>query len=352
MDQHTRAHRFRCPICGAPLVWDAAARALACAHCGETRHPAAAAEPSETARRARCGDCGADVAFPGRTVATTCRFCGSAHVLDLADHQAELVPEELAPFAVDAAAAREAFARWIRRRWLRPSSLARLSSLEALSGMYVPWFRFDAHARSRWSAERGFRSSVEQPPRVRLPIGGRWQVSGAKRVHTRWERAFGTREDRYPAHEVCASRGLPIGLALALPPLDDGLLVPYAPGYLAGFGAESFATGRDAARADVEARVRADQVRRCASAVGGDVHRGLSVDTEVELVRERALLRPLWVAAYHYRGRLYQFLVDGTNPKVVVGRAPWSWVKVAAALLVLTGLVAALFLLLRNFPSG
>jgi hypothetical protein len=224
--------------------------------------------------------------------------------------------------------------------------------VEALSGVYVPWFRFDARARSRWSAERGHQTTVDEPPRTRLPIGGRRAASRRKRVQTRWERAFGTREDSYPSLEVCASRGLPIGLALALPPLDEGLLVPYAPGYLAGFGAESFAVDRAAARADAEAQVRADQVRRCGSDVGGDVHRGLTVETQVEMARERALMRPLWVAAYHYRGRLYQFLVDGTNPKVVVGRAPWSWAKVLAALIMLAALGLLLFLLLRNLPSG
>jgi DNA-directed RNA polymerase subunit RPC12/RpoP len=345
-------------MCGAPLVWDAAARALACAHCGETRAPDAIAPGGASPERsARCGDCGADVSFPGRTVATVCSFCGSAHVLDLGQHDAPALPELLAPFSVDAAAARAAFARWIRRRWLSPSSLRRLATVEAMSGLYVPYFRFDARARSRWSAERGHQSTVEEPadePRARLPIGprGPHRRSRRKTTHTRWERAFGTREDHYTDIEVCASRGLPTALTRRLRPLDEATLCPYAPGYLAGFGAESFAIDRASARAEVEADVRDAQIGRCAADVGGDVQRGLSVESQVTTERERNLLRPLWVAAYHYRGRLHQFLVDGANPKVVVGRAPASWLRVAALVALIAALSVALFLLLRDLPSG
>lgn len=342
-------------MCGAPLVWDTAARALACAHCGETRPAPAGAAASE--RRARCGDCGADVAFPGRTVATVCSFCGSAHVLDLAEHDAPALPELLAPFSVDSAGARAAFERWLGRRWLRPSSLSRLASVEALAGLYVPFFRFDVRAQSRWSAERGHRTTVEEPadePRARLPIGPRGPHRRTRRkvTHTSWERAFGSRDDRYPDIEVCASRGLPHALADKMPPLDEAQLTAYAPGYLAGFGAESFAVDRAAGRAEVERDVRQSQRLRCGRDVGGDTHRALSVETRVEIERERTLLRPIWVAAYHYRGRLHQFLVDGTNPSVVVGRAPYSWIKIALALALLAGLVAALFLLLAHLPSG
>ena len=57
----------------------------------------------------------------------------------------------------------------------------------------------------------------------------------------------------------------------------------------------------------------------------------------------KQILAPLWLVAYTYQGKAYQVVVNGVTGKVS-GRRPWSWFKIALA--VLAGL-AALFVISR-----
>ena len=75
----------------------------------------------------------------------------------------------------------------------------------------------------------------------------------------------------------------------------------------------------------IRARIRQD--------IGGDEQRIHQVDTRYADVRFKHLLLPVWVSAYRYRERAYRFLVNARTGEVQ-GERPWSWVKIALAVLV------------------
>src|SRR5690349_15653558 len=66
---------------------------------------------------------------------------------------------------------------------------------------------------------------------------------------------------------------------------------------------------------------------RCAGDVGGDTHRNLTVNNQFSHVTFKHVLLPIWIAAYRYNGKPYQFLVNGQTGEVV-GKAPWSFWKI------------------------
>jgi hypothetical protein len=200
----------RCGQCGAPLAWDPERDALACAFCGAERAVPPAREAlverllSEAGAAARglglelralaCRTCGARIALAESETATTCDFCGSSAVLPVEENRNALRPESVVPLDVGLERVHEGFRSWARGLWFRPAGLAE-AEIRAAHGIYVPFWTFDALARSAWSAEAGYHYWVMET---------RWVTLDKKRVprtvpvqRTRWEPASGRREDWY-----------------------------------------------------------------------------------------------------------------------------------------------------------
>jgi predicted RNA-binding Zn-ribbon protein involved in translation (DUF1610 family) len=329
--------KFSCPACGAILLFDAQAGSLRCPFCGGTQAipreegyvavENALEEEAETARRRdaapktlRCTSCGAEVAFPENVVSASCPFCGSAHVVEGAGDPGRIRPGSVVAFAVPEADARRRFAEWARRGWFRPRAFAARSAIEALRGVYLPFWTYDTRTWSRWTAQAGYRYTVT--------VGFGNQARNETRI--RWEFAAGERRDAYDDVLVCGSRGVEERLLERTYPYRLDEAQPYRNEYLSGWGAEEYAVDLSEGWRRARERVNATETSRCARDVPGDTHRDLRVWTQHAGVTWKHLLLPVWVAAYRFREKPWVFLVNGQTGKVA-GRAPVSWVKVAIA---------------------
>jgi DNA-directed RNA polymerase subunit RPC12/RpoP len=169
--------QFPCENCGADTRWDPDADALACEHCGHTkavpRGEGTIVERSfrdagEAARGlglevrvSRCGNCGAQVSFDEKTTSRSCVYCGSANVLEQDANRNAIRPESLVPLDVSRAAVEQNFQRWVRGLWFRPNELKKTRNVDAV-GVYVPFWTYDCHVRSDWSADSGYYYYVTQ----------------------------------------------------------------------------------------------------------------------------------------------------------------------------------------------
>lgn len=346
-----------CDECGASLTWDPVEDALVCAHCGATRpvpravgevleRPLAAAGEAQRGlglevRVARCGNCGARVSFAEATTSTACLFCGSPNLLDQEANRNALRPESLIPLDVGRERVRTEFQRWLGGLWFRPNALKRTREFEAV-GVYVPAWTFDARVHSDWSADSGTYYWVDVP--YTATENGRTVRRTRRERRTRWRPAWGDRSDVYDDLEVLASRGIDADLAERLGSFDTGALVPYRPEYLAGWHAEEYQLDLDGGWEVARERITARQRQRCADDVPGDTYRHLRVSNQLDDVRWKHVLLPVWSLTYTFRGRSYAVLVHGQSGRVV-GRAPLSWVKVlllVVAVLLGGGALAAL----------
>lgn len=350
-----------CDNCGAPLRWSPEEEALACDHCGETRAvavrdrvilerplDAADAAPTGLGRDTRvleCGTCDARVTLEGSVTSTACPFCGSAAVLAQDASRRQLRPESLIPLEVGQERVRENFRAWIRGRWFRPNALKRVARIDA-TGVYVPMWTFDADAHSDWSAQSGTYYWVTESYSV--TVNGQRQRRTRRVRKVRWWPSWGQRDDHHDDVLVLASRGIDERLSQKLGGFQLDALVPYDPGYLAGWRAEEYGVDLLRGWSVAEARIRADQRRRCAGDVPGDTHRALRVDTRLSNVRWKHVLLPMWSVTYAFRGKNYAVLVHGQSGRVV-GEAPLSWVKILALILAI-GLAVGAFLTLSGAP--
>ncbi|HBZ44303.1 MAG TPA: primosomal protein N' (replication factor Y) - superfamily II helicase [Maritimibacter sp.] len=350
------AHRFPCDQCGADLRFDADAGELKCDHCGNVvtieGHGGSAtsiveldfkvaleaklpdAEIEET-RVSSCPNCGAQVEFDADTHAAECPFCATPVVTDTGTHR-HIKPKGLLPFGVEEREAREAMNKWLGRLWFAPNGLQNYARKgRKMSGIYVPYWTFDADTKSRYRGEHG---TVYYVTKTVMRDGKQVQV---REQRVRWRPASGRVARFFDDVLVLASRSLPKRFTDGLAPWDLAALEPYRPEYLAGFRAEGYTV--ELTDGYEEARHHMDQVilRDVKFDIGGDRQRVHSVDTTVSDVTFKHILLPVWLAAYKYRGKTFRFVVNGRSGKVQ-GERPWSWIKITLAVIVVALVAGAI----------
>jgi DNA-directed RNA polymerase subunit RPC12/RpoP len=358
---------FPCTNCGAKLAYDASVQAMKCPYCGAQQAVArqgVAAPPGgreipieEGLRLAArgfgtpvtqvsCRECGATVnVTPGEQTAR-CAFCGSQQVLAQEAPGTAIRPESLVPFKVDKAGANQRFEEWLGGLWFRPNDLKRMARLQEMGGVYIPFWTFDAWARSDWTAEAGYHYYETE---WTTDANGN-QVSRQVQ-RTRWVPAAGQRQDFFDDTLVCASRGLPPDLVAKLETFDTKQLTPYRPQFLAGWRAESYAVDLMPAWGSAQQRMTEVQRSRCSSDVPGDTQRNLAVHSQFSHVTFKHVLLPIWIAAYRYGDKPYQFLVNGQTGEVV-GKAPWSTAKIVLAILAAVLLITVISVLYYQYEES
>jgi hypothetical protein len=264
----------------------------------------------------RCQSCRAISVFDPDRVGQRCDFCGSAALVPHEEVKDAFRPESLLPFAIPEPDARDRLRRWYRSLWFAPGRFAARALTDTLKGVYVPYWTFDAKADASWTAESGRTHYVER--------------GGKRERQVRWSPASGSLSHAFDDELVCASRGIDASLLRGVEPFPTAGLVPYDPGYLAGWVVERYqidlVAAAERSRRQMDARLR----ELCARAVPGDTHRNLQVRASYRDQTFKHVLVPLWLVTYTWRGRAFQVLVNGVTGRVS-GARPWSWVKIALA---------------------
>ncbi len=359
--------KFPCKQCGAQLSFSPGQTLLECAHCGHREQipttpeeiaavreydleAALASMPQTTGwgeerRSVACENCGAVSTFEPGQVAGQCAFCGSNKIVERPSEVNVIQPETLVPFRVRKEEATAQFRTWISKLWFRPNNLKHAGQLAKISGAYLPFWTYDAFTASSWTAMRGWHY-YETETYTETDSNGNTVTRTRQVQRTRWEPAWGTRQDFFDDELVCASRGLPPKLIQGVCPFDLAELQGYQPAFLSGFTAEEYQV--DLGQGWLVARERMESAihSRCAGDVGGDTHRDLHVDTAWSQMTWKHLLLPIWVAAYLYNGKSYRFLVNGQTGKAT-GEAPLSWWKIGTLILVIVLIVVGIVLFLR-----
>jgi DNA-directed RNA polymerase subunit M/transcription elongation factor TFIIS len=354
-DQPSRSGvRFPCASCGSLLVFSPESQRLRCASCGSEQ-----AIPSERAAieeldldaaladrlgesttvetlSVTCESCGASSTLDPSVESDRCPFCGTPFVATALSRRA-LRPNWLLPFRVGLQAAAERFRAWVSSLWFAPNRLKREAAAGKLSGIYIPYWTFDADARTRYTGQRGddyFETETYTEIENGRPVTRTRQV-----VRTRWSPASGSVDNHFDDVLVVASRSLPGPQADALEPWDTDALVPYRDEFLSGFRSECYQVtlheGFERAKAAMHPEILAT-IRRD---IGGDRQQVSSAEPVFSNRTFKHLLLPIWISSYRYRGKTYRFLVNARSGEVQ-GERPWSWIKIAlAALLALSVLV-------------
>jgi hypothetical protein len=133
-----------------------------------------------------------------------------------------------------------------------------------------------------------------------------------------------------------------------LQPFNLQLVKAYRQEFLAGIVAEHYSRAIDTCFNDFANFVQRDLRWRIMRRHGADVVQSLNINTNYSDRAFNYVLLPIYIANYTWKGKLYNFYVNGASGKIV-GKYPLSKIKVTFAVLGLIALIAVAGILYWQF---
>jgi hypothetical protein len=240
-------------------------------------------------------------------------------------------PGALLPFKISREDGDGRFRAWIKGLWFAPNRLKQYARQEGrLAGVYVPYWTFDSRTTSWYTGERG--DDYWDTEHYTVTVNGRSERRTRQVRRTRWRSVSGVVREFFDDVLVLATPSLPAEHARKLEPWDLKNAVPFQPDYLSGFRAETYQVGLEEGF-ERATRIMDDGIRASVRRdIGGDHQRIHSLNTKHENITFKHVLLPVWICAYRFGERVFRVLINARTGEVQ-GERPWSWVKIALAVL-------------------
>lgn len=350
---------YKCTSCGGQMSFEPRSQVLLCSHCGSKanveiskqvikEHNLDAAESTGninwgmTTRVFHCNNCGAESILEGSNTAQFCAFCGSIHVVRY-EEAAGIAPEGLIPFKITRDTAIDNFNKWIKKRFFAPGALRSTYRKQSINGAYIPFWSYSTDSDSSYNAEAG--TYYYETEQVTVKKDGKKVQEQRKVRKTRWRRVRGNFTRSFRDHLVNASKQINNRIISRVEPFNLKELIPYAPGFMAGFLAEKYSVGLQEGWEEARKKMDREIEGAVKSHIGADEVRNLSINTSYTNKRYKNLLLPVWLSSYTFKDKIYHFMVNGQSGKVS-GDSPVSAGKVIAVIAAVAAVIALLVYLL------
>lgn len=348
--------QFDCPGCSAQLQYDPTSQAQTCPYCGHVaqmeigaeaqaeavaeldfhEYLSKAAEAEDTVEQVTvsCMACSAQTTLEPNVTSTECPFCGT-QIVAQGESKRVIKPKALLGFSIPKEQAAKLWQEWIAGLWFAPGKLKTdAKKAEGLNGMYMPYWTYDADTHSWYTGQKGRQ---------------KWKKRGGEKVmDIKWKYVEGQVDKSFDDVLVLGSGSVPEKHATRLRPWDLENLVPYDDSYLSGFRAEAYQTDLEAGFGQAKDQMDAKIRKKVKQRIGGDVQTITSLQSTYENITFKHILLPLWISAYRFNDKVFQYLVNGRTGKVR-GDRPYSWVKIGLTVLAALVIIAIVVLLLIKF---
>ena len=346
---------FACTSCGADLTYQPGTTSLTCQYCGAVNEipeiegdveeldfhaflaEKAGGEEQLTGHYVQCESCGASCTLEPNVSAAECAYCSTPLVVENAHDESVIQPRSLLPFKLNKDEALGRFREWVKKRWFAPNDLKKASlTFDHFKGVYIPYWTYDTDTFSSYIGQRG--DYYYETQHYTTTENGKTVHKTRQVRKIRWSFASGNVRKMFDDILVPATRALPQKCIEKLEPWDLQNLIPFEKSYLSGFIAEKYQVdlegGFDRAKEIADVTIR----QMVKHDIGGDEQRITQVNTRYSDISFKHLLLPVFVCAYHFKDKLYRFLVNGRTGEVQ-GERPWSWIKITALVLGIAAVV-------------
>lgn len=352
--------QYKCPNCGADMVFSSQTGNLACQSCGhhesiEDRKEAGSA-PSGTdpadgttdsdtkeiigdfeefesqtssntfsddeVNQYQCSNCGAVLITDEHTTATNCSFCGSPVMLG--DRlSGALAPSYVLPFTISKEQAQEAFMKWCKKGLLTPKDFKHADRIKNITGMYVPFWLFDLNGRGEITAVC---------TRVRSYTRGDYIYT-----ETSYYDVYRKVDLNYLRVPADASKKMNDSMMDKLEPFPYENLKEFKVPYLAGYIAEKYNYSDKELFPRVKTRAAEYVNSFINSTISGYATTSYTSRTMDVLQRNAEYtLIPVWMVCYDYNRSEHTFAMNGQTGKLV-GKPPISKGKILSWFGLLSG---------------
>ena len=349
---------YKCPNCGGVLHFDAPSQKLKCLSCGTTFDVEAAEEynnaeavnqddlswlyESDNTYKDQnlavyiCQSCGGEVVQDKTTAASSCPFCGNA-IIVTSEVSGELRPDLVIPFKVTKEDAKNAYRKHVQAQKLVPAIFKNRDHIDEIKGVYVPFWLFssDVDADVSYRAQRTHSYSDGKY---------RYVETGHFLLKRRGSIAF----DDVP---VEGSTKVSAEMMESIEPFNVSEGVDFETAYLSGYLANRYDIGKEESikRANERIKNSTESAFLGTTAGYGAVTTVSSHLTNTDGKARYALL-PVWLLSTIWRGKTYQFAMNGQTGKFVgdlpEDKALTLWLFIRTAVIITLILVVVMFVIL------
>jgi DNA-directed RNA polymerase subunit RPC12/RpoP len=348
---------FPCPGCNAQLYFNPEHQKLECKYCGTqvaidqssnqirekslrqqlsvTDDPDAAIEQLVH----KCERCGSESVFISETPTFTCSFCNFEVVNPVAYKTRLIQPSGIIPFKVDKQQSITIFKNWLGKGWWAPGDLKEFARQDALHGIYLPFWTYDAQTYSEWTGEGGrhYYVTVED-------TDANGNKTTRQEQRTEWIYRSGTHNATFDDILIGGADELTQKEYESIFPFELEELVNFDARYLSGFQADVYDISVSDGYAQAEKYMEREIYDACVEECRIDTYRNVQVSTSYENQTYKHILLPLWVCSYMYKSKQYHFLVNGQTGKIY-GSKPVSTAKVVLTVLVVLIVIITIYFL-------
>jgi hypothetical protein len=249
-----------------------------------------------------------------------------------------LKPDYVIPFKLDKKAAKEALQKFQNKKRLMPKFFTQESRIDSITGIYVPFWLFDADTKShiRYNATK-----VKH-----------WSDSKHDYTQTGHYSCVRSGALGFKHVPVDGSEKMDDAYMDAIEPFDYTQLVDFSTAYLAGFLADKYDVDAETSKSRANDRIKKTVEAEFLKSVSGyNSVTPASASVQFSGGTVRYALLPVWMLNTSYNGQMYTFAMNGQTGKLI-GKLPVDKGRFWAYLCGITGIIGclltALLFVLRN----
>ncbi len=287
-----------------------------------------------------CKSCGAESIYDALQIADVCPYCGSNLVVEAGDTDA-MTPGGVCGFAITVKQAGEKFKKWIKHRIFAPKEVRKGTIPDSFKGVYLPYWTFDTETTTSYTARYGKTRTV--------------RINGKTHTHVDWYHTSGVYDKLFDDLLISGTDRYDKTAMSKIEPFDTASGKVYKPEYRAGFAAERYSVGLNAAWKRGRTKINGilqdnvkDYIKRSYHADRVD---SLKISTDYKNVKYKYLMLPVWLSSFRYKEKIYNFMVNGQTGKVG-GKTPVSVWKVALTVTIGLIVTAVIVYLLTKYGGN
>ncbi len=344
-----------CVNCGAELKYKPGTTNITCEYCGHEEiitidergfkelelspylEKMGAQKHSEEISMLHCKNCGANQHVEENYKSLHCVYCSMPLVIEDAYKEDWILPGAVLPFQIEKEKSFAIFQKWVGKLWWAPNKLKKAAlDPQFTKGLYLPYWTFDAQLSASYTGQRGEYYYENQSYR---DSNGKKQTRRVRK--TRWYPTSGNVSGFVDDTLIEASQQKTGKIPRKIAHWNLKKLQPFNSGFLSGFVTEKYTIPLKEGHLHSKDVARNIATRWCKQDIGGDTQRVSSMNMNLSEETFKHILLPIYISAYRFKGKEYNFFINGENGQIS-GTRPYSFWKIFFAVLLGVIIVGAI----------
>jgi DNA-directed RNA polymerase subunit RPC12/RpoP len=352
-----------CINCGAELLYAPGTTELKCEYCGHTQaitplqngfeelelkpylDAMGSLSHSEEITMLHCKNCGANQHIEEDYKSLHCVYCTMPLIIEDAYKEEWILPGAVLPFQIDQKKAHAIFQKWVQGLWWAPNNLKKAAlDPQNTKGLYTPYWTFDAQLYANYTGQRGDYYYVTVP--YTTTVNGKSVTRSRQERRTRWSPASGSIRGFVDDTLIKASQQRTGVIPQAVANWNLKALRPFDSRFLAGFITQKYTIPLKEGHLEANKEAKKIATQWACRDIGGDTQRVSSLDMKLSNETFKHILLPVYVSAYMFNSKRYNFFVNGQTG-AVSGQRPYSFWKIFLFILAIV-IVLGIFILISE----